>query len=172
MKMKTKRHFLQISIITMILMIMISMTLFIFYKPQEDIIVDFNHYNPVEVDYLSIKDHLGYETKAYFFCSKENIDCIYTDTEIIPNLLTIANTERFEQIYFVDITSIDENILPSALKNHLGFSNYPAFVLLSYTDNNFIIHAVYEWKDDAVFTIQNLKQWMQENNLWKNEYTN
>lgn len=170
--MKNKSHKIHLTILSFIILSMLFTLLFIFYKPQEKQVVEFNHYNTLQVDYLNIKEHLGNETKAYFFCSSSNADCIYTDTEIIPELLNIANTERFDQIYYVDITGIDENILPSALKNHIGFSNYPAFVMLSYSENKLQIHSVYEWSDDAVFTAINIKQWMVGNNLWKAEYTN
>lgn len=170
--MKQKRHPVHITILSLILLSFVFTILYLFYKPETVKTVEFNHYNKLHVDYLNIKEHIAYDTKAYFFCSPNNDDCIYTDTEIIPALLDIANTEIFDQIYYVDITDINENILPSALKNHLGFSNYPAFAVLSYENNKIVVHSVYEWRDDSVFTVQNLKQWMVENQLWKTEYTN
>ncbi len=170
--MKQKRHPIHLSILAFIVMSMLLSILYLFFQPKEVEIVEFNHYNSLHVDYLNIKEHIGNDTKAYFFCSFENADCIYTDTEIIPALLDIANTDVFDQIYFVDITEINENILPSALKDHLGFSNYPAFALLSYENDKIQVHSVYEWRDDSLFTAQNIKQWMVENQLWKAEYTN
>ncbi len=170
--MKKKSHKIHLSILSLIVVTMIALPLYLFYEPQDEIIVEFNHYNDLHVEYLNIKEHIGYDTKAYFFCSSSNDDCIYTDTEIIPELLSIANTEKFDQIYYVDVTDIDANILPSALKEHLGFSNYPAFAILSYENSRILVHSVYEWNDNEVFSAQKIKQWMVENNLWKKDYTN
>ncbi len=170
--MKTKKHPIHLTLLSIIVLVMISALVYLFFKPEEVELVEFKHYNDLHVDYLNIKEHIGNETRAYFFCSAENADCVYTDTEIIPALLDIANTDVFDQIYYVDITDINENILPSALKSHLGFSNYPAFAVLSYENEKIQIHSVYEWRDDSVFTAQNIKQWMVENQLWKIEYTN
>lgn len=170
--MKKRTHYIQLLVLILITIIILTTTLLLFIEPKDPIVTNFDHYNTLKVDYLNIKEHIGSSKKAYFFCSESNADCIYTDTEIIPALINSANTNRFDQIYYVDITDINENILPSALKKHLGFAQYPAFALLSYENNKIIIHSVYEWKEDSIFSAVGIKQWMVENELWKIEYTN
>lgn len=128
--------------------------------------------NTTKVEYLELLNHTSYEPKAYFFCSPESEDCYYTYTEILIPLVKVANVERFENIFYVDITEIDENILPSALKNHLGFSQYPAFVLLWKENGILQFKSVLEWSDESIFTVNSIRSWMIENNLWLEQYSN
>lgn len=146
--------------------------LFIFFQPEEKVDDLFNQLNASWVDYEDLTQHLGPEPKAYFFCTETQANCIYTNNEILDDLTQDANTERFTQIYFVDMTKLSNEILPSALKSSLGFSHYPAFALLSIQQKTIQIHSVYEWSDDAVFTMYGLKSWMVANQLWLAEYTN
>lgn len=150
----------------------VVLSLYLYFQPREDIKDPFKSLNSEPVVYANLLSHVSVEPKAYFFCSLENADCLYTMHEVIEPLLVSANTMQFDQIHFVDISEIDANILPSALKQHLGFSRYPAFVMVSKVDTRLYAHSVYEWNDEQIFTPLGLKAWMVENGLWKTDYTN
>jgi len=112
------------------------------------------------------------EKKAYFFCTKNNKDCRYIDTEMLDILNIDAHVERFDNIFLVDTASLDKTILPSALKSRFGFSDVPAFAILSYENGTILVHSVLQWTNASPFTAANLKEWMKENKLWLTEYTN
>lgn len=168
----TKRRTV-IKIISVILLLLIAlMSLFLYFQPKEETKDPFNSLNPSRVIYEDLLQHVSTQPKAYFFCSPTQADCLYTMHEVVEPLMISANTQSFEQIYFVDISEIDANILPSALKQHLGFSRFPAFVMMSKTESTLNFNSVYEWSDEQIFTPLGLKAWMVENGLWKLEYTN
>lgn len=154
---------------------MISLSLyliFLFFQPEKKVNVLYDQVNSSWVHYEDLIQHLGTDPKAYFFCTEIEANCIYTNNEILDELAKDANTDRFTQIYFVDMAQLDIEILPSAIKSSLGFSHYPAFAMLSRNNKTIQIHAVYEWSEDAVFTPYGLKSWMMANGLWLEEYTN
>lgn len=162
----------RILILIGLLLASISFVIYSQFTQQSNTYFEVEILNETKVDYLNLRIHVGQEPKAYFFCSPENEDCQYTYTEILVPLIKSANIERFENIYYVDITEIDENILPSALKNHLGFSKYPAFVILWKENNQIMYKSVLEWSDDAIFTSNSIRAWMIENQLWLKQYSN
>jgi len=71
----------------------------------------------------------------------------------------------------LNYNELDENVLPSAIKSRLGFSHFPAFVTLSKVNDKVIVHSVLEWNDDMNFTKADLQDWMIQNELWLDEYT-
>lgn len=143
-----------------------------YFDPKFSSSTPFNQLNETKVAYEDILNHLESNPKAYFFCVEDDADCNYTNQEVLNILVSSANTQRFDQIYYVDLDQIDVGILPSALKSRLGFSHYPAFALLSKNGTNIVVHSVLEWTEEAIFTPSNVKQWLIENQLWKTEYTN
>lgn len=147
-------------------------SIFLYFAPKMNQAPAFSQLNEKAVDYRDLLNDLSSTPKAYFFCTIDNVDCLYTNQEVIDFLITSANTQRFDQITFVDMVSIDAGILPSALKSHVGFSHYPAFAMLSKSGKDIVVHSVYEWTDEAIFTPVGLKQWMVENALWRPDYTN
>ena len=87
-------------------------------------------------------------------------------------LVVDAHIERFNNLILVDTATLDSSILPSALKDRFGFSDYPAFAILSYENGSVVIHSVLQWTNTDPFTMLDLKDWMKENKLWLKEYTN
>jgi hypothetical protein len=70
------------------------------------------------------------------------------------------------------VKELNQNVLPSAIKERLGFSHFPDFVLLSKVEGKLNILSVLEWNDAMNFTQYDLKNWMIQNQLWLDEYTN
>jgi hypothetical protein len=165
------KNIVKISILILSIIIIISTFLFFYFMPTEQELDIFDNLNEQIIEYKDLNDHLDETIKAYFFCSYDNQNCIYTFNEILEPLVLSASTTRFDKIYFVNAKDLDENVLPSAIRNRLGFSHYPAFVTLSKVDNKVIIHSVLEWNDDMNFTKVDLRVWMVQNQLWLDEYT-
>jgi hypothetical protein len=169
---RMNRTLKRVIILLLILIASISFAIYNQYTKTRNSNFEIDILNTTEVEYLDLLTHTSYDPKAYFFCSPQSEDCYYTYTEILMPLVKSANVERFENIYYVDITEIDENILPSALKNHLGFSQYPAFVLLWKENGKLQFKSVLEWSDESIFTNNSIRSWMIENNLWLEQYSN
>ncbi len=159
-----------------ILMLVIVMALFFslyfFYSAKKQEFIVFEGINAQVIEYKDLIQTMSTESKAYFFCTKTNIDCRYIDTEMIDVLNIDAHVERFDNIILVDTATLDKTILPSALKSRFGFSDVPAFAILSYENGSVVIHKVLQWTNTDPFTALDLKEWMKENKLWLSEYTN
>lgn len=165
------KNLLKISLLILIFIIATSTFLFFYFMPTEQELEIFTNLNPTKIEYKELNTHLNDTVQAYFFCTYTDQNCIYTHNEIIKPLLLSASAERFEKITFVDAKDLDNNVLPSAIKSRLGFSHYPAFVTLSKENDKVIIHSVLEWNDDMNFTKVDLRDWMIQNQLWLDEYT-
>lgn len=165
------KKLLKTIILLLLFITSITVLLFFYFMPEEQDLILFENLNPVKIEYKDINNHLNETVQAYFFCTYNDQNCLYTHNEIIKPLLLSASAERFERITFVDASDLDENVLPSAIKARLGFSHYPAFVTLSKVNNQVIVHSVLEWNDDMNFTKVDLRDWMIHNNLWLDEYT-
>lgn len=165
------KNLLKISLLVLLLIITSSTFLFFYFMPTEQEIKVFDNLNETKIEYKDLNNHLNETIQAYFFCSYEDQNCIYTSNEIIKPLLLSASANRFEKITFVDAYKLDNNVLPSAIKKSLGFSHYPAFVTLSKLNDQIIVHSVLEWNDDMNFTKVDLRDWMIQNQLWLEEYT-
>lgn len=165
------KNLLKISLIFISIIVVVSIQLFYYFMPTEQNLELFKNLNPVTIEYKDLNNHLTETVQAYFLCTYDDQNCLYTHNEIIKPLLLSASAERFERITFVDATALDENVLPSAIKSRLGFSHYPAFVTLSKVNDKIIVHSVLEWNDDMNFTKVDLRDWMIQNQLWLDEYT-
>jgi hypothetical protein len=165
------KNIVKISILILSVLIIVSTALFFYFMPTEQELDIFDNLNEEIIEYKDLNDHLDESIQAYFFCSYENQNCIYTHNEILKPLVLSASTTRFEKIFFVNAKELDENVLPSAIRSRLGFSHYPAFVTLSKIDNKIVVHSVLEWNDDMNFTKVDLRVWMIQNQLWLDEYT-
>jgi hypothetical protein len=148
------------------------LSLYVFYSAKKQEVVVFEGLNAQVIPYKDLIQSMSIEKQAYFFCTKTNIDCRYIDTEMIDVLNIDAHVERFENIVLVDTATLDKTILPSALKSRFGFSDVPAFAILSYENGSIVIHKVLQWTNEDPFTALDLKEWMKENKLWLSEYTN
>lgn len=165
------KNIVKISIIILSVIIIVSTILFFYFMPTEQELAIFDNLNEQIIEYKDLNNHLDESIQAYLFCSFDNQNCIYTYNEILKPLVLSASTTRFDEIFFVNAKDLDENVLPSAMRSRLGFSHYPAFVTLSKVDNKIIIHSVLEWNDDMNFTKVDLRDWMIQNQLWLDEYT-
>lgn len=165
------KNLIKIVILILIFTIILSVSLFFYFMPTEQELGIFDNLNKQKIEYKDLTNHLNESVQAYFFCSEENQNCVYTHNEIVKPLILSASTERFNKIFFVNAEKLDENVLPSAIRNRLGFSHYPAFVTLSMLNDKIVVHSVLEWNDDANFTKVDLRDWMIQNELWLEEYT-
>lgn len=169
---KTMIKLIRLIFLLLVLITVVGVILFNYFKPDEQVLEPFDGLNYVKIDYIDLLNQVTDSPKAFFFCTLDNQNCTYTENEIIEPLLKSASTNRFDQIYFVDVKELNQNVLPSAIKERLGFSHYPAFVLLSKSDGKLNILSVLEWNDAMNFTQYDLKNWMIQNQLWLDEYTN
>ncbi len=169
---KTMLKLIRLLFLSLIFLILVGVFLFNYFKPDEQILEPYDSLNVVKIDYIDLLNQVDESPKAFFFCTLGNQNCTYTENEIIEPLLKSASTTRFEQIYFVDVKELNQNVLPSAIKERLGFSHFPAFVVLSKVDGKLNILSVLEWNDAMNFTQYDLKNWMIQNHLWLDEYTN
>ncbi len=165
------KNIVKILILVIISITIISTMLFFYFKPTEQKLGIFDNLNEQKLEYEDFNQHLNETPQAYFFCAENNQNCSYTHNEIIKPLALSASTDRFEKIYFVNASKLDENVLPSAIKSRLGFSHYPAFVVISKVQDKIVVHSVLEWNDNMNFTKIDLKDWMIQNGLWLDEYT-
>jgi len=146
--------------------------LYVFFSAKKQEVVYFKAPNIEHIQFKDLVTRMDSNKVAYFFCTQSNVDCRYVDKEILDFLLIDANVEHFNNIIMVDTATMDETILPSILKQRFGFSNVPAFAMLSYENGRIIIHSVLQWTNSDPFTAFDLKEWMNENKLWLKEYTN
>lgn len=165
------KNLLKKSLIIISIIIVSGILLFYYFMPTEQNLDIFDNLNPTIIEYKDLNNHVNETIQAYFFCTYDDQNCLYTHNEIIKPLLLSASAERFERITFVNAPELDENVLPSAIKSRLGFSHFPAFVTLSKQNGKIIFHSVLEWNDDMNFTKVDLRDWMIQNQLWLDEYT-
>jgi len=165
------KNLVKLSILALIIIIVASTVLFYYFMPTEQELDIFNNLNEQKLEYSELNNHLNENIQAYFFCQETNQNCIYTQNEIIKPLILSASAIRFERIFYVNSNELDENVLPSAIKSRLGFAHFPAFVTLSKVNDKVIVHSVLEWNDDMNFTKADLQDWMIQNELWLDEYT-
>ncbi len=146
--------------------------LYVFFSAKKQEVIYFKAPNIVHIAFKDLVTKMDANKVAYFFCTESNVDCRYIDKEILDFLLIDANVERFDNIILVDTETMDESILPSVLQKRFGFSDVPAFAILSYENGEIIIHSVIQWTNTNPFTAFDLKEWMKQNKLWLKEYTN
>lgn len=158
-----------IVIVVLILTIVIS---YFWFSARRQTLTYFKNLAKDQIPFNELLDVLDETPRAFFFCTQDNADCRYIDTKMIRVLTSDANTERFDHITLVDTATMNLAVLPSVTKATYGFSHFPAFAILSYRNGKIVVHAVLEWEKDAPFTFLNLKDWMKDNDLWLNEYTN
>lgn len=163
---------IRLLLLIFVLLTLVGVLLFNYFKPDEQVLEPFDSLNVEKIEYIDLLNQVDERPKAFFFCTLGNQNCSYTENEIIEPLLKSTSTNRFDQIYFVDVKELNQNVLPSAIKERLGFSRFPAFVLLSKVDGKMNILSVLEWNDAMNFTQYDLKNWMIQNQLWLDEYTN
>lgn len=167
--MKKLRIFRIVVISSALVLIIIA---YMTFASRRQTLIYFENFALEQIPYDDLIDVLDETPRAFFFCTESDADCRYIDTKMIRVLISDANTTRFDHISLVDTASMNPSILPSVTKATLGFSHIPAFAILSYRNGKIIVHAVLEWSTDNPFTRLNLKDWMKENDLWLNEYTN
>jgi hypothetical protein len=171
LKMKINRSLAK-RLIVSLLALAVFLSLYVFFLAKKQTIVYFEGINATSIPYEDLISKMDATPKAYFFCTESDIDCRYIDTEMLDILIVDAHAERFNNLLLVDTASLDVSILPSALKDRFGFSDYPAFAILSYENGTVIVHSVLQWTNEDPFTMLDLKEWMKENKLWLKEYTN
>lgn len=156
-------------LLSALLIIVLATGLFFYFQPNQ---AEDNKMvlNQTMIRYEDLKYHLQTEPKAFFFCVKSDQNCVYTENEIIKPLLNNAGVSTFDQIHYVDASALDKNLLPSAIKQRLGFTHYPAFVVLSQEGDKITVHSVLAWNDSVQLSQYDLKNWMKENKLWLDTY--
>lgn len=169
--MKIKRS-IKKQLILIVVALAVFLSLYVFFLAKKQSFVYFEGLNAQAIPYEDLIQTMDATPKAYFFCTEEDIDCRYIDSEMIDMLLIDAHVSQFNNILLVDTASLDKSILPSVLKARFGFSGVPAFAILSYENGTVIVHSVLQWTNTDPFTMLDLKDWMKENKLWLKEYTN
>ncbi len=169
--MKTK-FFKPVRVAILMLVLALFLSLYFFFSAKKQTVNYFESINVNHIQYNKLIASMSSTKTAYFFCTETNPDCRYIDTEILNILLIDANVDRFENILLVETSSMPNSVLPSALKARFGFSDFPAFVILSYENGSVVIHSVLQWSNSNPFTLLDFKDWMKENALWLNNYTN
>ena len=159
-------------IVILILALAVFLTLYVFLSAKKQPVVYFKGLNAESIPYDDLISHMTETPSAYFFCTNTDLDCRFIDTEILNMLLIDAHVERFENIVLVDTKTLGNTVLPSALLARFGFSDFPAFALLSYKNGSIVVHNVLQWTNSNPLTMLDLKEWMKENKLWLAEYTN
>lgn len=159
-------------VLPIIAAVFLILTAYLVFASRRQTLSYFRFFAEEQVAYKDLIEVLDETPRAFFFCTQSNADCRYIDTKMIQVLINDANTTRFDHITLVDTATMNPSILPSVTKATLGFAHVPAFAILSYKNGKILIHAVLEWTTDTPFTSLNLKDWMKENDLWLNEYTN
>ena len=164
-----KRYIITLS--TLILLVIgLSFSLILFFQNEADTQVDFDRLYPSVILYEKLDQHVRDFPQAYFFCTTTSVNCVYVYKDILIPLMNNAGVERFEQIFFVEASILEKDILPSAMLQRLGFEEMPAFVLLRKDQNRMVYENVYAWNDAAPITLGRLKQWMLDNGLWLPSY--
>ncbi|KAF0226681.1 MAG: hypothetical protein FD133_1358 [Erysipelotrichaceae bacterium] len=146
--------------------------LYVFFSAKKQEVSYFKAPNSVHIAFKDLVSEMETSKTAYFFCTESNVDCRYVDKEILDFLLIDANVEKFDNIFLVDTSTLGPSILPSILQKRFGFTDVPAFAILSYENGKIIIHSAIQWTNSEPFTAHDLKEWMKENQLWLKEYTN
>lgn len=165
-KLKLRRILIPLTVLSFIV------GLYVFFSAKKQEVSYFKSPNIVHIAFKDLVSKMESNKVAYFFCTESNVDCRYVDKEILDFLLIDANVEKFDNIFLVDTATIDPSILPSILQKRFGFTDVPAFAILSYENGKVIIHSVIQWTNSVPFTAHDLKEWMKENELWLKEYTN
>jgi len=149
-----------------ILIVVLVYSLVFFFDPKPTLTENFNSINPIRIPYAQLDRYVDSAQRAFFFCYEDNINCRYVSKDIIAPLVISAGVKRFDHIFLVDSQPLRNDILPSAIRERLGFEAVPAFVILSKVDNKIVYHSVLEWKDSQPITSANLKFWMIANGIW------
>lgn len=159
-------------IVILILALAVFLSFYVYFSAKKQPVDYFKGLPAESIPYDDLVSQMSQTPTPYFFCTESDLDCRYIDTEILNMLLIDAHVERFNNIILVDTATLDDSILPSALLSRFGFSDIPAFAVLSYTNGNIVVHSVLQWTNANPFTMLDLKEWMKENKLWLSEYTN
>jgi hypothetical protein len=164
-----KRYIITLS--TLILLIFaLSVSLILFFQNEATTAINFDRLYPTIIPYEKLDQHVREDAQAYFFCTTTSVNCVYVYKDILVPLMNNAGVDRFEQIFFVEASILEKDILPSAMLQRLGFEEMPAFVLLRKDQNRIVFENVYAWNDATPITLGRLKQWMLDNDLWLSSY--
>lgn len=164
-----KRYIITLSTL-IFLIVALSVSLILFLQNDASTAVDFDRLYPNIIPYEKLDQHVSDAAQAYFFCTTTSVNCVYVYKDILVPLMNNAGVDRFEQIFFVEASILEKDILPSALLQRLGFEEMPAFVVLRKEQNRIVYENVYAWNDAAPITLGKLKQWMVDNGLWLSSY--
>ncbi|MFI3283800.1 MAG: hypothetical protein R3Y57_01820 [Erysipelotrichaceae bacterium] len=98
-------------------------------------------------------------TNVYFFYEANSNDSVFLQNNLLKSLFAEIETNQ-TTLNSIDISVLDDTILPIDMKNNWGFENYPSFVQANYNeDGSFEVLSVLEWNSEKPFNEYMLRQW-------------
>jgi hypothetical protein len=100
-----------------------------------------------------------------FFCSTKVSDCHFVNNNIFRSLTQELNVETLPNLTYVDLSNTTDSAF-AKFKRQWGFANYPVWVMIQSTDQNYVVKDVLEWKQQEPLDASDVKQWLMKHNAW------
>ncbi len=124
-----------------------------------------------QVDIQNLKEHLeDHQVDHVLFIHDYSQDAEYVYESLLTPLANEQDEQALPEILVVNIPE-DTQISVTRLNKILGVKRYPAFVYLSVDQKGaYEIVSSLEYDSEKPFTVDELKTWFFENDLWSGPY--
>ena len=100
----------------------------------------------------------------FFFSSKEADSQFVIDNMINP-ILKEYNLNAINNLYYVDVAELSDDISQKYTKNQWGFYNCPTFLSMTIKNNAVEVTDLMEWDYTNPYTTDSVRTWLQEHKL-------
>lgn len=121
--------------------------------------------NPSEEADTEIKAEEEETRKVIYYCSQDNQDCEYLDSQIFSHIELELGVELSNFIQIIDVNELEVQSA-SKRKEMYGFANYPAFVILEKNEaGEYIKTDCFQYDSAAPWTIEQVKAWLADRDI-------
>ena len=148
--------------------ISISVLCFIHYtwKPEEMPVVSRNN-TTGHLTYDKVNEFV-YQKEGYvylFFFSSNQADSQIVIDNILQPILEEKRITSIDKLYYVDLSTLPNDVSDKYTKNQWGFYNCPAFIAMKIENNKVDIKDILEWDSTNPYTIETVRNWLLDHKL-------
>lgn len=161
--MKNKISFYMIALVACLVLLF---SIHYLAKPEEMPVVTRNSVSG-QLAYDKVNEYVYQQndTVYLFFFSSKEADSTYVINNILNPLLKETKLEAFENLYFVDLAELPDDVSDKYTKNQWGFYNLPSFLGMKIENNKVEISDLLEWDTTNPYTAETVKNWLIKNKI-------
>lgn len=156
----------RVLLISVILMSIVA-GFFVVFWPKNQIVDVMVYYNDEEITDKNFNQYVSEHPikNVYYFCDPSSNDCAFVNNNILKEIADQLILTKLDFIHFVDLSQTSTTS-SAKYKSQWGFSQYPAFVIVDYSQAPYKLIDTLAWNNEKPFTVLDVKNFLIKNNLW------